>query len=62
MLSPNKILTCVTDLQKLGVDGALILYDVMNRDSITDLPQTLSRFPLSYTRTAFNIDVYHALR
>ena len=24
------------------MDGALILYDVMNRESITDLPQTLS--------------------
>jgi len=25
------------------MDGALLLYDVMNRDSITELPQTLSR-------------------
>jgi GTPase SAR1 family protein len=25
------------------MDGALILYDVMNRDSILDLPQTLSK-------------------
>ncbi len=26
------------------MDGALVLYDVMNRESIIDLPQTLSRF------------------
>lgn len=26
------------------IDGALILYDVMNRDSISELPQTLSKF------------------
>jgi hypothetical protein len=35
------------------MDGALILYDVMNRESITDLPQTLSKpynfhFPSSF--------------
>jgi GTPase SAR1 family protein len=34
------------------MDGALILYDVMNRDSITDLPQTLSMpFPIIYKQT-----------
>jgi|SRR5450432_1507343 GTPase SAR1 family protein len=26
------------------MDGALILYDVMNRESIADLPQTLSEY------------------
>ena len=26
------------------MDGALLLYDVMNRESITELPQTLSEF------------------
>jgi len=27
------------------MDGALLLYDVMNRESITELPQTLSELP-----------------
>lgn len=34
------------------MDGALLLYDVMNRDSITELPQTLSKprlFPCERT-------------
>lgn len=31
------------------MDGALLLYDVMNRDSITELPQTLSEQSLLYT-------------
>lgn len=33
------------------IDGALLLYDVMNRESISDLPQTLSK---SCCYTAFH--------
>jgi len=28
------------------MDGSLLLYDVMNRESITELPQTLSELPI----------------
>lgn len=30
------------------VDGALVLYDVMNRDSLTRIPTILSGCPISY--------------
>lgn len=32
------------------MDGALLLYDVMNRDSISELPQTLSESPRLYKK------------
>ncbi len=32
------------------IDGALILYDVMNKDSIRELPPTLCKFPGAHCR------------